>query len=200
MKRSSTFVVVSALALAAAPVLIISACGDGQTPPPATPVPVTTVSGPASSSPEPTSSAKTIEAPTEKLVTCGDTTCKKGQQCCTGMPFPKPTCFDGKICPISRRSAKKEIVYLSPSDERAVAAELMRYRLASYRYSIEGETDAQHLGFIIDDVAPSPAVEESGERVDLYAYTSMAVATLKVQERRIEALERELADLRANKR
>ncbi|MGH7896283.1 MAG: hypothetical protein ACREQL_16575, partial [Candidatus Binatia bacterium] len=52
------------------------------------------------------------------------------------------------------------------------------------------------LGFIIDDVGTSPAVAADGGHVDLYGYTSMAVAAIQAQQKRIEALEREVAALR----
>lgn len=31
---------------------------------------------------------------------CGANVCKKGQTCCSGVPFPTPTCIDGMQCPI----------------------------------------------------------------------------------------------------
>ena len=37
----------------------------------------------------------------------------------------------------------------------------------------------------------------SGDTVDLYGYTSLVVATVQAQAKRIEALEREVAELRA---
>jgi hypothetical protein len=99
-------------------------------------------------------------------------------------------------CPISRREAKTNIRYL---DDRAVLRlhdEVMRIRLATYKYKAAAETGKTHLGFIIDDVAPSPAVHPSGNTVDLYGYTSMAVAALQMQARQIEALKSDLEVLR----
>ena len=52
-------------------------------------------------------------------------------------------------------------------------------------------------GFIIDDVVPSPAVQQSGERVDMYGYQTMAVAALQVQARELAALRREVEELKA---
>src|SRR5262249_38113109 len=40
----------------------------------------------------------------------------------------------------------------------------------------------------------SPRVDATGERVDLYGYTSMALAAAQVQQKRIEAMERELRE------
>ena len=76
--------------------------------------------------------------------------------------------------------------------------ELQRFPLATYRYTSESESTRTHLGFIIDDVAPSPAVLQSGERVDLYGYQTMTVAALQVQARELAALRQELDELKAD--
>ena len=69
-------------------------------------------------------------------------------------------------------------------------------RLATWRYTSEPESANPHLGFIIDDNPGTAAVDATGDRVDLYGYTSMAVAAAQVQNKRIEALEREIQALR----
>ena len=71
----------------------------------------------------------------------------------------------------------------------------MSFRLATYRYKSESAQDRGHLGFIIDDVAPSAAVMASGERVDMYGYQTMAVAALQVQARQIAQLQRRIEQL-----
>jgi hypothetical protein len=98
-------------------------------------------------------------------------------------------------CPISRRAAKDDIDYLDDAAARRVHDALLRYPLATWRYKTAPD-DARHLGFIIDDVAPSPAVAPDGAHVDLYGYTSMAVAALQVQAKEIAALRAEVAALR----
>jgi hypothetical protein len=70
-------------------------------------------------------------------------------------------------------------------------------RLSSWHYKAEGESDRRHVGFLIDDMPESIAVGANGERVDLYGYTSMAIAAVQVQDKRLQALERELASMRA---
>jgi hypothetical protein len=45
-----------------------------------------------------------------------------------------------------------------------------------------------HLGFIIEDVQPSPAIDARGNGVDLCGYLSMAAATLRAQAAAIETL------------
>jgi hypothetical protein len=60
-----------------------------------------------------------------------------------------------------------------------------------------GGSDARHLGFIIEDMPEgSAAVLPSRDRVDLYGYTSMTVASLQHQQREIDELKTELAKLR----
>ena len=128
---------------------------------------------------------------------CGKNVCKKGQTCCSGMPFPQPTCIDGMMCPISQRQHKKDISYLSETERQRLNDELMSFRLATYRYKSEAPSEREHLGFIIDDVAPSAAVLQSGERVDMYGYQTMAVAALQTQATEMAKLRRELDELKS---
>jgi len=100
------------------------------------------------------------------------------------------------VCPISRRDAKRDVIYLGDADLDRMLAEIRRVRLATYRYKGEPALGPSHLGFMIDDLGASPAVGSDGAHVDLYGYASMAVAAIQAQQRRIEALEREVAALR----
>jgi hypothetical protein len=99
-------------------------------------------------------------------------------------------------CPISRARAKKDIDYLREGALQSIHDDLMTMRLATWRYTSETAQAREHLGFLIDDNPESPAVMASGERVDLYGYTSMAVAAAQVQDKRLHALEREISALR----
>lgn len=100
-------------------------------------------------------------------------------------------------CPISRRAAKREITYLGDAELQRLANELFSLRLARYAYAGAPEGAPKRLGFLIDDHPKSPAVLPNGRQVDVYGYTSMAVAALKTQAKQIERLEREVAALRA---
>lgn len=97
---------------------------------------------------------------------------------------------------MSSRRAKRDIEYLSPEQIEHVARELQSTRLASYEYTDPALAGRRHLGFIIEDRPTSYAIDPERSQVDLYGYTSMLVAALQSQERRIEALERELASAR----
>ncbi len=98
-------------------------------------------------------------------------------------------------CPISRRAFKQDIHYLSPGEKSTYVDELMRIRLATYRY--RAAPDRMQLGFIIEDQEPSAVVDSGRDMVDLYAYTSMVVATLQAQSEEMRALRVEIADLRS---
>jgi hypothetical protein len=99
-------------------------------------------------------------------------------------------------CPVSRGRHKDTIRYLADRDLERVRDELLSMRLATWHYNSEPAATREHLGFIIDDHPQSPAVMSNGERVDLYGYTSMAAATIQLQQKQIDKLEREMAALR----
>jgi hypothetical protein len=122
------------------------------------------------------------------------TDCPVGEMCCGFGAGPNYYC--GNTCPISRRDAKRDIEYVDGKGRSALASEILRYKLATYRYRTDGEEGPLHLGFLIDDVEPSLSIAPGGDSVDLYGYASMAVAALQEQEQRIEKLERELAELK----
>ena len=98
-------------------------------------------------------------------------------------------------CPRSRRRYKRDINYLSREELSRYHDEIMNMRLATWRYR-NVPNDREHLGFIIEDVEPSLSVDSSHDRVDVYGFTSMAVAALQVQSQRIEELERTVRALR----
>lgn len=101
------------------------------------------------------------------------------------------------MCPISQRAAKRDIAYVSADERAALTAQLLATRLARYRYKQQDASESKHLGFIIEDQPGSPAVLPSGDRVDLYGYTSMAVAAIQEQAEELAALRAEVAALRA---
>ena len=100
-------------------------------------------------------------------------------------------------CPISQAKEKHAIEYLTDGDRERIREDVMTMPLATWKYNKEGQGEKEHLGFIIDDQPfSSPAVRPSGERVDLYGYTSMAVAAIQAQNRDIDALRTEVQALR----
>lgn len=99
-------------------------------------------------------------------------------------------------CPISRARYKHDIRYLETAELQRLRDEVVAMPLATWRYNHEGAAGREHVGFLIDDVEGTPAVAGSGDRVDLYGYTSMTVAAIQAQQQQIAALERELKALR----
>jgi hypothetical protein len=118
-------------------------------------------------------------------VECGQTllTCQKGVWNVQSNP-----------CPISSARFKHDIAYVDDAQAARLRDDLMHVRLATYRYT-SGD-DARHLGFIIEDMPEgSPAVLASRDRVDLYGYVSMTVASLQEQRKEIDALKAEVVRL-----
>jgi len=103
-------------------------------------------------------------------------------------------------CPKSRAAFKTDVSYVTDEDRKSLARELLKMPLARWRYLHEGAETPAHLGFIIEDIEPSHAVQSRRDRVDLYGYTTMAVATIQEQQRRIEALEKQVDGLRKDLR
>jgi hypothetical protein len=89
------------------------------------------------------------------------------------------------------------VTYVDEREAERLRDELMQTRLATYRYRHEGGQQ-RHLGFIIEDMPPgSPAVLSSRERVDLYGFVSMTVAALQQQQKELDGLRKELAQLKS---
>lgn len=95
-------------------------------------------------------------------------------------------------CPISTRRLKREIRYLGQREQEAIHRDLMRFRLATYRYTFDPKEAKKHLGFILEDQPGSPAVDAKRNMVDLYQYTSMVVAAMQTQARKMEAQARKM--------
>ena len=101
------------------------------------------------------------------------------------------------VGPVSRREYKTDIEYVSDEEQRELARETLHTSLAEYRYKTEPESAKRHLGFIIDDMpANSPAVDGDGTHVDLYGYSTMLLATVKEQQKQIDALQKQVDELK----
>lgn len=121
-------------------------------------------------------------------VECDPTdSCNRKLRCATS----DPTQQTGG-CPISRRSAKTDIQYLGEPELRHYADEVMKMKLATFKYRSGGPT---RLGFMIDDNPQSMSVDPERDMVDLYGYASMAMATLQVQQQQLGALQKRLDEM-----
>ena len=103
---------------------------------------------------------------------------------------------NGGPCPISSRRAKKHVLYLDPAERQHMADDVARFKLATYEYKDPALAGKRHLGFIIEDVPGSPAVDRDGNMVDLYGYASMLVAAVQAQGEEIAKLKADLARLK----
>lgn len=121
--------------------------------------------------------------------------CDSGNSCVGPLLCTTTDPTNGGACPKSRAKYKTDIEYLSNEERSKLADDVQSIPLVHYRY--KDGPEREHLGFIIEDVEPSPGVDSAHDRVDLYGYASMAVAALQEQHREIEALKREIATLRA---
>jgi hypothetical protein len=115
---------------------------------------------------------------------------------CRRNPDPGP-------CPISRAKHKHDISYLDNPGLEAAAQQAFDMKLATWAYNWDAPTAPAHLGFIIDDAPNGAAVAQDGEHVDLYGYTSITLAAVQVQQRKIvqqqaqiDALQAELAEIK----
>ena len=100
-------------------------------------------------------------------------------------------------CRRSRREYKRDITYVTESERSKLLAEVLEIPLVTYHYHEDADTRPLRLGFIIEDVEPSLSVNSEQNVVDVYAFTSMAVAAIQEQQEQIEALQREVEALRA---
>jgi hypothetical protein len=103
-------------------------------------------------------------------------------------------------CPISLRSAKKDVRYLDGAELAGLHDRLVGTKLAAWRYVGDRDDGRVHYGFVIDDDPTLPAADAERGVVDLYTWATMSAATLQVQEKRIAALEAEIAALKASRR
>ena len=167
--------------------------------------------------------------PPRYFYTCGDPVCRGytpvpgvprcagGEQSGAGCPVEGSTCdpvddcnrrlvcaredptMETGGCPISRAVFKRDVLYLDEDGLRRQHAALLALPLATWNYRADAPGAAPRLGFLIEDAGAAACVAASGERVDLYGYTSMAVAALQVQAREIAELKREVAALRSRR-
>jgi hypothetical protein len=123
-----------------------------------------------------------------------DAECDHGAPCAGPLKCTTSDPTHGGNCPISRAKYKTDIEYLSAEERTKLADDVQSIPLVRYRY--KDGPERQHLGFIIEDVEPSPSVDSQRDQVDLYGYTSMAIAALQEQRREIDGLKAEIRQLR----
>jgi hypothetical protein len=103
-------------------------------------------------------------------------------------------------CPISQAAHKQDIRPLTRMEIDRIAESVRTVPLSSWAYRPGSGDAGEHVGFVIEDLPAelrAAATRPGGDRVDLYGYTSLAVATLQSQARQIDVLEAKLAALEA---
>lgn len=98
-------------------------------------------------------------------------------------------------CPISRTRFKQDIDYLDAAERDGYYEQLLDIDLATYRYRERSDRKTQ-LGVILEDNEQGVWVDAANDRVDLYGYTSLAVAGVQAQAAELAALRAELDELR----
>jgi hypothetical protein len=89
---------------------------------------------------------------------------------------------------------KKEVEYLDDASRAEIAEEALGIKLATYKY--KNADQRERLGFILEDSPNVPAADMTSKQVDLYAYTSMVLATVQEQQKQIAALQAEIERLK----
>lgn len=96
----------------------------------------------------------------------------------------------------SRRSNadyKHNIHYLDDTELASYADQCFEMPLATWNYNdFMADDGRSHLGIITQDVGSGVAVTNDLDSVDLYGYTSIAIAAIQVQQKEIEELKREV--------
>jgi hypothetical protein len=98
-------------------------------------------------------------------------------------------------CPISRSRFKQDIRYLDADERADYYRQLLEIDLATYRYRERSDRKTQ-LGVILEDNEHGVWIDAANDRVDIYAYTSLAVAGVQTQAAELAALRREIDELR----
>jgi hypothetical protein len=139
----------------------------------------------------------------------GSPCAQAGLECRYGCEGPRQvTCTRGRWsnegafdqCPMSRRSTKRDIRYLTEPEVEALARELRRLPLATWEYRDPALQGRRRLGFLLEDAPESYASDTEHGQVDLYGFASLLAAAVQSQGRELDALRREVRTLRAARR
>jgi hypothetical protein len=90
---------------------------------------------------------------------------------------------------------KRDVSYLDDGARASLMRSVLSMRLAQWEYK-EDPARERRLGIIIEDDPNVAAINAAKDSVDLYAYTSMAIAAIQVQADEIASLRDELKALR----
>jgi hypothetical protein len=95
----------------------------------------------------------------------------------------------------SSREYKKDIAYLQPSDYDGILQKLDEINVVRYHYKEDGENEKLRIGVIAEE-APDEILSEDDKSMSLSDSVGFLLATVKAQQEKIEALEREVEELK----
>lgn len=134
--------------------------------------------------------------PCKSNAQCTDPTRPKCNQPATGLEgICTPNDFPCLWGAVSTRKAKDDIAYLTDDEIVGLAKQAMAIKLATYKYKNDPSA-TKKLGYILEDAPKVASSDMSREQVDLYAYASMVLAATQAQEKRLDALEKQVTALK----
>lgn len=90
----------------------------------------------------------------------------------------------------SRQDLKRDIQYLNANSRNQIGQMVLDMPLATWNYKSDAPDTPQRLGFMIDDIEPSFAVQDQiGNSVNTYGFVSMATAAIQMQQEQIQELQ-----------
>merc|ERR1712187_634369 len=96
----------------------------------------------------------------------------------------------------SRKDLKRDIHYLDANSRNQIGQMVLDMPLATWNYKTDNPDTPQRLGFMIDDIEPSFAVQDQiGNSVNTYGFISMAAAAIQMQQEQIKELQASLKKL-----
>jgi len=109
--------------------------------------------------------------------------------------FNNPCQANGGFSTYSSRDKKQDIRHLSTQEEDKVLESLLKMQMANFRYKDERFNKKVHLGVIAEE-SPEQILTVDKKAVELTDYISYAITAIKAQQRQIEELKAEIANLK----
>lgn len=106
------------------------------------------------------------------------------------------TTISSIICYFWCEDLKRDIHYLDETSRNQVGQMVLDMPLATWNYKSDSLDTPQRLGFMIDDIEPSFAVQDQiGNSVNTYGFISMATAAIQMQQEQIQELQKAIEAL-----